>query len=180
MQSTERWLPIPGYEGVYSVSDHGQVWTHLSNRLMKPIRHVRGHRMVNLRGRMFYIHRLVMRAFVGPCPDGMEVCHNDGDPANNQLSNLRYDLHVNNVNDRRKHGTHPRGVDMKRNTRFTEDDVRHIRELHAGGLTYQSIALMYGVKHKTQIRDVVKGEKVWKWVDNPALLHQSRKYLGKG
>src|SRR5688500_4928598 len=37
------------------------------------------------------IHRLVLMAFVGPCPAGMEGCHNDGNPLNNALDNLRWD-----------------------------------------------------------------------------------------
>ncbi|WP_248099523.1 HNH endonuclease signature motif containing protein [Corynebacterium kefirresidentii] len=52
------------------------------------------------------VHRLVMAAFVGPCPDGMEVCHNDGNPANNYVGNLRYDTHQANYADMFIHNTH--------------------------------------------------------------------------
>ncbi len=37
------------------------------------------------------IHRLVLEAFVGPCPEGMVACHNDGSRTNNDLANLRFD-----------------------------------------------------------------------------------------
>lgn len=47
-----------------------------------------------------------MLAFVGAEPDGMEVCHNDGDPMNNVLSNLRYDTHSSNMLDCVSHGRH--------------------------------------------------------------------------
>jgi hypothetical protein len=53
-----------------------------------------------------YVHQLVMEAFVGPRPEGMEVCHFDGDPANNHLANLRYDTRRANNLDRVRHGTH--------------------------------------------------------------------------
>ena len=33
------------------------------------------------------VGRLVLEVFVGPCPPGMEACHNDGDPHNNWLDN---------------------------------------------------------------------------------------------
>ena len=26
-KSNERWLPVPGYEGLYEVSNHGNVWS---------------------------------------------------------------------------------------------------------------------------------------------------------
>lgn len=52
----------------------------------------------------FRIHRLVLEAFVGSCPDGMEGCHFDGDPTNNRISNLRWDTHIANVSDCIRHG----------------------------------------------------------------------------
>jgi hypothetical protein len=50
------------------------------------------------------VHRLVMLAFVGPCPDGLNVCHNDGVATNNVLGNLRYDTPSSNSQDRVRHG----------------------------------------------------------------------------
>jgi hypothetical protein len=52
------------------------------------------------------VHRLVLEAFVGPCPPGMEGCHNDGDQLNNRLDNLRWDTPSNNKLDSVRHGTH--------------------------------------------------------------------------
>jgi hypothetical protein len=40
--------------------------------------------------KQFLVHRLVLLAFVGPAPEGMEGCHWDDDPLNNHLSNLRW------------------------------------------------------------------------------------------
>lgn len=42
------------------------------------------------RKRQEYVHRLVMLAFAGPCPEGMTVDHVDFNPANNVFGNLRY------------------------------------------------------------------------------------------
>lgn len=50
------------------------------------------------------VHRLVARAFLGPCPPGQEVCHWDGDPANNRIDNLRYDTRASNSTDTVRHG----------------------------------------------------------------------------
>ena len=171
----ERWLPIPGYEGSYKVSDHGRVWSSLSERALNPSkRRHGGYRVVTLKRRQWAVHKLVLLAFVGPCPDGMEVCHEDGDPENNHLWNLRYDTHDANVQDRRVHGTHPRGIDLGIATRLSEDDVRRIRQLHADGLSYRKIGDLYAVD-RLYIRRVVK-RSIWAWVDNPELEAQSWKY----
>lgn len=127
-QSThERWLPVPGYEGSYEVSDHGKVRSldrkvHRTDGLtrifygktMSPnVMPHGGHLSVCLSGgtrknrKGAYIHRLVMAAFVGPCPEGMEVCHNNGNPTDNRLTNLRYGTAADNRSDSVKHGTHP-------------------------------------------------------------------------
>jgi hypothetical protein len=76
--------------------------------------------------RTFHTHRLVVSAFIGAIPQGMDVCHNDGDPANNRLSNLRVDTRSGNVADMEKHGTKLRGEDAS-GAKLTEQDVRDIR-----------------------------------------------------
>jgi hypothetical protein len=50
-----------------------------------------------------YVHRLVLAAFVGPCPPGNDACHGDGDPTNNRLTNLRWDTHRENMRDMVRH-----------------------------------------------------------------------------
>lgn len=47
-----------------------------------------------------YVHRLVLLAFVGPCPDGMEACHGIGGSKDNRVDNLRWDTPSANVSDR--------------------------------------------------------------------------------
>lgn len=47
---------------------------------------------------------LILEAFIGPCPNGMECCHNDDNRANNKLGNLRWDTHANNVIDGYRNG----------------------------------------------------------------------------
>lgn len=51
------------------------------------------------------VHRLVLEAFRGTCPQGMEGCHNDGNRANCALDNLRWDTPMNNHADKIRHGT---------------------------------------------------------------------------
>lgn len=121
-EHTERWLPIPGYEGSYEVSDMGRVRSldrviHASNgtayrkpgRLLRLVPFTNGHLYVNLckpgvSSRTKSVHRLVLTAFVGPCPEGMECCHNNGVHSDNRLVNLRWDTRSANMNDRFRHG----------------------------------------------------------------------------
>lgn len=122
-QGEERWLPVPTWEGVYEVSDLGRVRSVdrvirfkdgrqrvYRGRILKPNRLPTGHLALKLsvrpRREMAQIHALVMLAFVGPRPDGMEVCHNNGDPADNRLANLRYDTRSANLRDCVRHGNH--------------------------------------------------------------------------
>lgn len=110
----ERWLPIPGREGRYDVSDMGRVRSLLGRepRILKACIDRKGYAQVNLSGGdrslapVPRVHGLVLLAFVGVRPDGMECRHVDGDSMNNRLSNLAYGTHSENELDRVAHGTH--------------------------------------------------------------------------
>lgn len=121
----ERWCWVPDYEGLYRVSDRGNVWSQpratTRGGLLKHIVYPGGHHFITLTRdgvqQRFPVHGLVMRAFVGPYPEGMEVRHLDGDPANNHWEpgneqetqaaggNLIYGTHAENVQDMLRHGT---------------------------------------------------------------------------
>jgi hypothetical protein len=103
--STPRYLNVVGFPG-YRVGDDGSVWRswHGGWRLVPSRRHKKGYRRVTLHrdGKRYHplVHRLVLEAFVGPCPKGMEVCHYpDTDKANNRLGNIRWDTHAENMRD---------------------------------------------------------------------------------
>lgn len=112
-QRGERWLPIADWPG-YEVSDWGRVGTWIRGarfKILKPwVGKKNGYPYVGLvradgTKRKYLVHRLVMEAFVGPCPDGMEVCH-DPDPTrtNCRLDNLKYADHFENMADAIRHG----------------------------------------------------------------------------
>lgn len=108
------------------------------------------------------VHRLVLLAFVGPCPEEMECCHNDGNASNNRLENLRWDTHRNNSQDRRLHGTLVFGTKQWK-CRVNEDVVRQIRKLWATGkYTHRQIGEKVGTS-KDHVYSVLSG-RVWKWV----------------
>lgn len=103
------WRPVTGYEGYYEVSDHGDVRRAGRSEVLKGGRLKGGYRCVNLSvngsAHSRRVHALVMSAFVGPRPEGMVVCHNNGIPHDNRLSNLRYDTTAANAMDSVRHGT---------------------------------------------------------------------------
>lgn len=119
MQSTpERWLPIPGYEGRYDVSDQGRVrswllWhgdtgprvisqNHTGSRqqyLAVSLWHANGTR------RTATVHRLVGEAFIGPRPDGLDTRHLNGNSEDNRIENLTYGTKRENQADSIRHGT---------------------------------------------------------------------------
>lgn len=118
----EEWRDIPGWEGYYQVSNLGRVKSvertalifgghqrRVHERLRKPFVNRGGRLMVRLNlgdtKPSFLIHRLVLQAFVGPEPEGMEACHNNGDHTDNRLENLRWDTKRSNMLDKRAHGT---------------------------------------------------------------------------
>lgn len=106
------WRDVVGYEGYYQVSDEGQVRSLLTNKALKAHPDRRGYLGVSLysRGRDTRkrkpIHTLVAESFIGPRPEGLDVCHNDGDKLNNRACNLRYGTRSENIMDAAKHGTH--------------------------------------------------------------------------
>lgn len=99
------------------------------------------------------IHRLVLHAFVGPCPEGYVACHNDGKRANNKLLNLRWGSYQSNSDDMLFHGTRARGARCGA-TKLAEDDVVQIRRLRAEGEALGDLAIRFGVS-KDNIKAIV-------------------------
>lgn len=153
----EQWRPVRGYEGFYEVSDFGRIRSSArqgtDGRVLR-LKESRpcGYQRIRLyrdgRGEAKKVHRLVLEAFVGPCPTGMEACHNDGRRNNNRLTNLRWGTRKENCADARQHGTvarHERNGQAK----LTIEKVGLIREMRQQGRSYQSIARAFGVSRDT-------------------------------
>lgn len=96
---------VPGFPGYYVTPD-GRIIGRTGGWL-KPQRDRSGHlaiqAQVDGRRRTLSLHRAVLLAWVGPPPEGAQACHNDGDPANNRVDNLRWDTHSANQLDRYRH-----------------------------------------------------------------------------
>lgn len=107
----ETWKLVPGFAS-YQVSDLGRVKSSARGkpRILKTKPTKRGQLQVHLgRKACRYVHRLVLEAFVGPCPEGMQGCHEDDVPSNNILTNLRWDTQLGNMADKIRNGKQQRG-----------------------------------------------------------------------
>lgn len=123
VSESEKWMEIPRWEGLYEASDKGNIRSlprvtrggfggvrRIKGKILRPVKRPTGHVQVILsdgeRREHHDIHRLVMVSFIGTPPPGMEVCHNNGEPSDNRLVNLRYGTRSENIYDAVKHGAH--------------------------------------------------------------------------
>ncbi len=171
----EIWRDIPGHEGSYQVSSQGRVRS--LPRLIpifdsvREISYVRpcpgkilrqsvcdkaGHVSVHLGKycRGIPVHQLVMLAFHGRPPAGMEAMHLNGNPRDNRPENLRYGTHSENMTDMYRSG--------KGHMKLTPEEVRQIRFGLWCGWTPRELATAYNVSD-ISIRRIQKGRR-YGWI----------------
>lgn len=165
--SHERWRAVVGYKGLYSVSCFGRIKSRQRNgvrmsRIMKGSVIKKGYIIVTLiknsRRKDVLVHRAVLTAFVGSCPAGMQTCHNDGNPANNNLSNLRWGTCSENSLDKNRHGTMLKGENGN-SSKLTWKAVRHIRRNYPE-VSVIALSRKFGVDRDTVYR--VLNNETWK------------------
>lgn len=109
--------------------------------------------VVNDKKRLFGIHKLVLDAFVGQCPSGLQARHINGNPADNRVENLGWCTSKENHADRRTHGTMVgRGTGGKgmRNPGAVKD-LEIIKQVlrTKGTASGRQVASDFGLEHKT-------------------------------
>lgn len=176
--TSERWLPVPGWDDMYEVSSLGEVksierWVSHPAGGMRLVKErilsqwfQRGYPSVCLsntkkKRKICTVHRLVLEAFIGPRPAGMECCHADGDRENNNLENLRWGTREENRADTERlritnFGPAPAAC------KLTALQVIEIRKRAAGGATRAQLRADFCVS-KTCIRGILSGH-TWGWL----------------
>lgn len=170
----EEWRPVVGFEGLYEVSDMGNVRS--LDRQVKMIgrwgteevrsyraRQLKTHECPNGYVRVVLsvssklttrtVHSLVAEAFLGPVPEGQEVRHKNGRANQNRLENLIYGTRSQNRDDSRRHGTLACGERIAQ-SKITADDARAIR---AAKGRMETIADAFGIS-RSQVRRIKQRE----------------------
>lgn len=163
----ERWRPAPGFS-LYEVSNLGRIRRTKSisqwpaRGILKQWPNTDGYSSVKLfydEGGHVHVptHRIVLRAFRGPAPPGMECRHLDGNRMNPQLRNLRWGTREQNARDKQRHGTTPQG-NRHPNAKLAAEQVREIRILYGDGqATRRQLAAQFGV-NISHIHRIIIGE----------------------
>lgn len=172
---------IPGYEGLYAVTNDGRVWSHPKRttvgsnggmredggrwlniiRVTKRTAHMRAYLHRDGKAAGMLVHRAVAMAYL-PNPESLpHINHKDGDPTNNRVENLEWCDASTNARHAIANGLTkmPSQSGAKNSqSKLTESDVRRIRIEHSAGKSCAAIARQFGVNPKT-VNDIVRGKR---------------------
>jgi hypothetical protein len=164
----EHWRAVTGYEDFYEVSNQGRVRSssHHVLKLTLSKGYLRIELAKNAKARKHPVHRLVLAAFVGPCPEGKQGNHKNGVKTDNHLENLEYvtrsenALHAYRVLHRPRqqgslHGRH----------KLIESEVLEIIRRSTTGETLRSIATDFNVCDST-VSQIARG-RTWRHLPRP-------------
>jgi len=143
MATPDGFYPAKGSDHIWLNPDTGEAW---SAYLHGPVgrKHKDGRVKIKAGRRDTYLHILMLETFVGPRPTGMEGCHRDDRPDNNQLRNLYWGTHRENMADRARNGHGWMGARNPK-TKLQASDVYRIRTMgHTGFLSDLVIAMLLG------------------------------------
>lgn len=165
----EEWKPVVGLEEFYEVSNLGNIRSLVRKGIanygerfyggknVKPFIATSGYLSVNLTKKnyrkQYLLHRIVLEAFVGKCPEGMEGCHNNGNRLDSRLENLRWDTRSNNALDKRNHLTWQAGQNNG-NAKLTNEQAKEIKQ---SKLSANKLTKIYNVSQTTILR-IKRGE----------------------
>lgn len=157
---------VPGFDG-YFVGRDGTCWS-CRQGVMRPLKslacrtgYLRIRATVDGKQIKRLAHRVVLEAFVGPCPDGMEARHLNGIRTDNRVENLCWGTRKQNMRDRDRHGTTAVG-ERQGSAKLNPAKVREIRQLAESGMLKREIAKRLGVCVQC-IRNVCDG-RTWQCV----------------
>lgn len=95
------WLPVVGYEGLYSVSNAGDLRNDATGKILAKnlagAGYVKADLYANKIRKQTVMHRVVALAFLGPA-EGREVNHKNGIKTDNRVANLEWVSRSDNVN----------------------------------------------------------------------------------
>jgi len=164
----EEWRAVNGFPD-YEVSSRGRVRSWKNGRwgrrdepvVMALCPDNDGYLLVSLyNGEGCYVskvHHLVLKAFAGLCPEGMQARHLDDDPANNHVGNLCWGTSLENSADRSRHGRTVEGENHWQAVIPSDDAIAEIEARYAGGESAYSIAKDFEDLSEVIVRRIAQG-----------------------
>jgi len=139
---------VNAHGDVFSLKPHGKT-KYILGPFLRKLRvsdNGHGYKCVKLEGRWRYVHRLVLETFEAAPKSGQDCNHKNGVKSDNRLSNLEWVTRSQNMRHcvdvlGKKNG---RGEDAWAR-KLSNDDVRRIRELRKGGMTFAAIAKIFAM-----------------------------------
>ena len=157
----EVWMPIPGYDGWYEVSNLGRIRSYhkfgWGRRIypedIKLYTTKRGYVQVSLTkdkvSRQRDVHRLVAAAFLPKAPAGMQIDHINGDKTDNRAINLEWVTPRENTMRSLALGLKPTG-EKHGMSKLTNADVVEMRRLYkTGKYSHRKLGALFGISHAT-------------------------------
>ena len=172
----EIWKDIKGFEGIYQVSNLGNVrsldrkvfnkgnnsWCNKKGRILKPTKDKGGYLYVglydkeNAKTSSVKIHRLVALHFCTGYKQGLEVNHKNGVRDDNRSENLEWVTKSQNIRDIYKRGFNTNG-DKNNASKLKNEYVGIIASLYDSGVSQLIIAEAFGVSQAT-ISNIIKNK----------------------
>lgn len=176
----EVWVDVKGYEGLYKVSNKGNVKSLyrevlksngktqiIIEKILKPQDSGHGYNRVNLyknkKPKMITVHSIVLEAFTNKRENGKVINHIDGDKKNNNLNNLEWCTSKENTIHGFKTGLIEKGEKHSR-AKLKEKEVLEIKRIYfKGKCSQRELAKKFGVSQNA-IYCIING-KSWSWLN---------------
>jgi hypothetical protein len=166
----EVWKDIEGYENYHKISNLGRVRSfyeydkdkrlyvkkeYIHKQYEHPVGHKQAYKIVYLsapnRSGQLQVHRLVLQAFI-PNILGKPYCnHIDSNPSNNNVNNLEWVTHKENMQHSSKYGRMAKNKERY----FTDEMIAKVVLSYKNGLGVQKISRDYSIP-RLRIHDILK------------------------
>lgn len=160
------WMDIEGYEDYYRISDGGLIFSKIRNRRLSPYKTPKGYLHIDLRGRSFSVHRLVLKHFKPHRNmETLQVNHKDSNKKNNKLCNLEWVTNLENQRHSWDNGRRAVRGEAQGASKLSSRDVKKIKFLlkqEDCPWTHKEISKKFGVSRST-ITSINRG-KIWKHI----------------
>lgn len=151
------WKLIEGFDGIYSVSNYGDVKNNRTGKLMKPRKNEKGYLHIGLttngKQKNMRVHRLVAQAFIPNPENKPQVNHIDFDKENNCVNNLEWVTNKENTQYSICNRIFP-GQQKKRNNKTGERNISHYNGFY--------VVRIYGKKYVSKSFKNIDDAKQWR------------------